>query len=67
MPQNIFKERQITIEHVMSRCWLIHKYKSSEGTPSVVNGLCNGYQTDVNNDEPCEQCQECPFNIHYEE
>lgn len=56
----------IKIEEVMELCWLIHKYKKCEGVPKIIDGKCEGYQIDENNDEPCETCKECRFNTYYE-
>lgn len=47
-----------TLEH----CSLITKY----GKPNQYDGKCEGFQKDRDDDEPCEQCMNCKFQIFYD-
>jgi len=54
----------------VNNCSLIKKaIRQGAGTCGTENGKCIGYASvaDHDNDEPCEQCKECKFNVWYGE
>jgi hypothetical protein len=40
---------------------------SCDDAQKYADGTCLGYQRGENDDEPCEQCKNCPQNEFYEE
>ena len=55
----LFQERHIA---KLSSCNLVKKL----GNPIIRDGKCEGFCKSNYDDEPCEQCKECRFNIFYE-
>lgn len=53
-----------TKERTLDNCSLFRQMGSK---PPQGNGKCIGFAKSEYDDEPCEQCKECKFNVFYEE